>query len=313
MEKSAEDKIGMDLGGDSSEKTRVSRIIKRTKRFLENTDKKVGWKLFRNWSGGIGTIAGNISLYRARIGSDIPKADTDPLEKGYLDLGQTVDPSDIEDLRQKYEALLEEHGETRKIDDEVFSHYLSASNFDYSEQFPEFSELMTEELKTVLQQHFGSHVRPVTWNLKRTFNIPEDEVEDVGEWKWHLDFYTPELLRVFVLLKDTGLDQGPTYVINRSESRKIMKNHSYSDINTEEGVVEEKARVEALTGPAGTTYVLNPHQNIHKAGNVESGKERDVLVFTVGPSSSPLDADWGEHCEEYIKDYTELTGLGRLI
>ena len=107
--------------------------------------------------------------------------------------------------------------------------------------------------------------------------------------KWHVDGSGKDIAKVFVFLHDTDIDQGPTCIASKSQSRALLKAGYKIRKDSEKGVAEaeqlEKNPENIMVGVNGDVFYFDPNYCIHKAGVPSTGCHRDMLMIIAVPAA----------------------------
>ncbi|MFB6190591.1 MAG: hypothetical protein ABEJ91_03395 [Candidatus Nanohaloarchaea archaeon] len=279
----------------------------------ERIDKVLGEKLFQNRSGLAGNLAAAAAERKASILSGADIENPGKPEKGYLELEDAINPGKVENVRKQHERLISEGvAEDARQDGELVTSNLRAGKMDFRDKMPGVRELLSPAIRETVKNYYGTYFRPAYVRSYRNYHVPGEIEKRVEPKLWHLDYFTPDHLRVFIPLDDVSADDGPTQALSWRQTSSLMKRHSYGELNQVDGPAAEREHVE-FTGKTGSAFFMNPARSLHRAGNPLPGHHRDVLVFTFEPAAEPLEDDWLENIDRYTKSFQDMTGLSRLL
>jgi hypothetical protein len=214
---------------------------------------------------------------------------------GYATLTQTAPAGVLQQIAAQYRRLIddEEHSIVRT----KFSRMVFAAQ----RVMPSIRELLTPEMKQVLEDYYGSYFKVVYVCFYRTEHIPP-EIAARGEAfsnHWHCDRMPTDLITIMTNLGEVTGDDGPFLIQSRARTRQLMRIgfRDRSDYNLPPEVMEDEAHVVRLIGPVGTTMLCDNQCCLHRASIPGPGRVRDIGSFQVAPSHEPLRDNWLEQIE----------------
>lgn len=262
---------------------------------VDRANKKIGRTVFKNTNGVINNAAGRSKIAKARLLSDYESRGNDDADglksQGYVDLGQIVDADTIGSIQNQYEELLDSaHAyPLREYDGEVYSRAISRIH----ERIPELGELLTDEVRDIVRDYYGSYIGVKHLHAWRNYHAPENILRETEIYSdsWHCDGMVTDVVKLFVNLSDVTEADGPFHILSRDYSKKLI-NEGY-ERNREQMPDEfvDENYVNKATGPAGTGMVCTTWNCFHRAGHIEEGHTRDIVQFQFVPSSEPLPED----------------------
>ncbi len=159
---------------------------------------------------------------------------------------------------------------------------------DFFELFPECSQLLTDRTKTTLHQYYGANFQVFNIHIYRTYRPSDDsELGDGGAYGstlcWHQDASPSDTLKLFFLLGDVSIEDGPMLMLNRKKSQDIIS--SYKVFNHKKhGRPQQFESIQydmAYCGQKGTGLIVNTNTCLHRA-SIPSTKPRDMITFYLG-------------------------------
>lgn len=286
--------------------------------YIRPIDRKIGNFALRSPVESQKYLFGKLAIKRSQLRSDLESTDnelSDELrDQGYLSLGQPFDTKLIEKIREKYNEVITDPELTRvrgEADGKIYARGVKRDLL--FELIPELKELINDDIQKVVKGYYGSHFKILRASFYRTSHVPPEVAKDTEVYNdyWHVDGRTTDHLKLFVLFSDTTERDGPMHVLSKEESKRIVKMNNGFD-RREDGIpgefIEQNARdIERFTGQPGSVMIANTQKILHRAGHPEPGRDRDLLMFYLAPSSTPLPDDWDE--EEIAPSNGRLTRL----
>lgn len=279
------------------------------------TDRKLGQFAFDKPVGFRNVVAGNLALKRAQRSSDVRVDIDQEVNDEFVELGRPFDNSLIQTIQDKYESLIEDHRYGKILSEYEGKEYLRSlgswdDDFDLFEQIPELTDLIDDNVAALIRQYYGSHFQPIRVQAYRTYHIPEWVIEETELYSnyWHCDAHPVDHVKLFVYLSDVSEADGPFHVIDKNETERLLEaGFNRGTEGVPNGVVEREADVIKFTGEAGTTAMANTQKLLHRAGNPDEGRHRDMLMLQFAPATEPLSDDWTQQAgRDIINGYSRL-------
>lgn len=280
-------------------------LIKKSVNTLRDIDqvdalnKNLGQAVFKNTNGVINNAAGRSDIAKARLFSDYTPTNNDQAaelkSKGYLDLGQIIDEETITSIQDQYADLIEseESYVRQEHDGEVYSRSINQIH----ERIPELGELLTDDVKEIVRDYYGSYISVKHLNAWRNYHAPDEVLEETEIYSdsWHCDGMVTNVVKLFVNLSDVTEADGPFHILSRDSSRKLLsKGYERNREEMPDEYVSEDEIVRA-TGSAGTAMLCTTWNCYHRAGHIAAGNDRDIVQFQFVPATEPLPdspAEW---------------------
>lgn len=281
----------------------------------DKTDRKLGQFAFDRPIGFRNVVAGSLALKRARHSSDVPIDDDEQVDEEFVELGRPFDDSLIETIQDKYQNLIEDDRYGKVISEYEGNPYLRSlgswdGDFDLFEQIPELVDLLDNRVTTFIRQYYGSHFQPIRVQAYRTYHIPNRVIEETELYSnyWHCDAHPVDHVKLFVYLSDVTEADGPFHIIDETETERLLEaGFNRGTEGVPDGVVEREADLIKFTGEAGTTAMANTQKLLHRAGNPDEGRHRDMLMMQFAPATEPLPDDWTQQAGRDITNgYSRL-------
>lgn len=268
-----------------------------------NTDLYLSKKVFKNDAGFAHNIHGtltNLKTKKNTINSNHPKASELNI-KGYTTLGTPFESSTIEKIVTKYNNLIEDNNESSIRTEFEGTVYSRMVNQIYK-KIPEIAELITDEIATIIKQHYRSDFQVHHVLAWRNHHVPPEVVakKELFASHWHCDGRDTSRITLFVNLSDVTEEHGPLHVQSKERTKELIKlgfggRHQY---NLSMEIVEDPKYVIKNIGPSGTAVLCNPQLCFHRAGIPEPSKIRDMLEIRFKPSNEPLPQNWLQLIDE---------------
>lgn len=290
----------------------------RSRAFLP-IDRRAGSLAFGNPNGFLSSIGAAGALRKAQFLSDYdPTAEIDPRarqlrETGYVRLDERFDEALVDTVQQSFDEMIRDESNLLGWDPEEYDEtFLKAVGNDLLEHAPEAARFLTPEIGRIVSDYYRSHFQVRQCWAYRNFHIPEDVSEDVYANYWHVDYHSPDHLKLFVNLTDVDADSGPLHVTSTADTSRLAKREISWRRNVEgvpDKLVEREAACETLTGKRGAAMLVNTHRVLHRAGVPAEGRSRDLFQYVFAPASKPLPYDWYERGLEGLTDAHLLRAL----
>ena len=114
--------------------------------------------------------------------------------------------------------------------------------------------------------------------IKRNYPIPQNYTKEAYSNFFHCDAYTLNLFKIFINLQDIDETNGPFILVKKNQAKSFIKKSNYKN----RLLYDEKKAKDCYfvnTGQKGDSLLCNTTELLHRAGNVQSGKHRDVLFL----------------------------------
>ncbi len=274
------------------------RVIRKT---YEKVDESAGKKLFGNTVGLSRNVLGQFSqnLNKKNIGKTSFLAEK-LLDKQYLTVGKPFDALLMNKIKERYDKMIRDNNYSFVVSEYEGKEYQRFIKFAIK-NIPELKKLLTDEIVDIIEGYYGSHFKVIRVSCWRNYHIPT-EIEDKNELfsnKWHCDKRSTKLLKLFVNLSDITEKDGPFHVQSKQQTKELMQKgfNSRADYNIPTDVLEDPQHVVKAIGKSGSVFFSNTQFCLHKAGNPDEGKYRDMIQWIFEPSRKPLEENWEEDVE----------------
>lgn len=235
--------------------------------------------------------------------------------RGYVLLKEAYPPGLVRRIQEKVtEALAKTESRLPRQhaapDGNQYSWYVK----DLAAVLPEVRELLTDELVAAVESHYRSYMSVFKVKCYRNYPVPEEVYaqRELHSNHWHMDHHRGAgLLKIFYLVNDVTDEDGPLCLQPRPRTLFLMRNGfgDRDDYLLSKSVMEDPEHVFKLVGPAGTAVVCDTTICLHRAGKVAPGRHRDIIMFQLKPSKTPLSSNWLEDPQvTYLSD--ALLGFG---
>lgn len=283
--------------------TRIINLAKRALYYRNPINIWLGRKVYQNDSGYISNFVGSYVLHQAKKNSGFsfnqyPTSDyTNNLkEEGWVKIERFFDECDITDVRSDFVNFCE----GRQVPDSLRLEASSITMKDaFFDTFPGVKKLINDKVKSFLRSYYQSYFQILNVHLYRIYSVPDSKRHE-GNYHaygatecWHNDGSSVESIKLFVLIDDVGMQNGPMHLLSRGVTQEILKKkfNFYKD-GRPGGKLDEKFHPVQFTGKAGDILLANPNTCLHRASSPVPGAHRDMLVFYISCSERPLEPDW---------------------
>ena len=210
------------------------------------------------------------------------------------------------------------------IDSVDFAKYIS-SQIKYQSVKPEnfsfyfdINNEMKNEIKSHVNNKFGNLLRELEklYNskitiakiaIKRNLSIEKNINKEFYSNFYHLDSCVYTHFKLFINLSDIKINQGPLHIYSKKDTKKFIKVNKYKSRNN---YVDNELNELLIknTGRLGESFIANTSECLHKAGSVEKGYQRDVIVITFIVTPEVI-TNKGDNFFFYEKKYPESIWL----
>ena len=160
--------------------------------------------------------------------------------------------------------------------------HLISKSYDEN-NIPEYLIKIIKDNKNLIERFLGKNFITDKAQFFRNYNIPDYlESHDIYSNIWHHDSaHGPKLLKIFVLLRDTNIDDGPFHFLDRKSTIKNWDRlrHRWSFENLRE--VKKYKEEQVLTGKKGDYIIISTSICMHRASIPK--KSRDMVQITIYP------------------------------
>lgn len=225
---------------------------------------------------------------------------------GAVKLGIIYPEELINSIKSKYDKLIEDDNyslQCQTFEGQVFTRMINQAWV----QFPEVKELITPELKKLLEEYHGNfQVKHV--GISRNYSIPQSLVEKKhAAANWHnddqADWYDENgnqiaVSKIFINISDVTDKDGPLHLNPKDRSVELIKSgfKNRFNWNVSQEVLEDKKYLVKSTGKKGSAMWGTMRYCLHRAGIPEQGHQRDMIIIQIESSKEPLKENWPENC-----------------
>ncbi len=265
-----------------------------------------GHKIYGNDSGFIANYVGNLVIKRSRvnksksINQQIVKKGIHLKEKGYAFLDLNIERETISEINEEFRKEIKQM--TVPADGRL--EISSINNKNFYNKLASTKNVFNSEIIQILEYYYQASFKLLNTHIYRTINISKDDGQEAfGSTEyWHNDSSTVDSLKLFILLNDTDEKNGPMHLIDKNDTRKIIKNgfSKYKE-GVSNGVIENKCNVIKFVGNAGSALIADTNVCLHRGDIPEPSFYRDMLVFYLSVSDNPFKGIVDEDCvkEQY--------------
>lgn len=260
------------------------------RQMIETLDRRLGMAAYGLPNGFLTNTVARLTLWRARRSHPGDAAGFRIPAEPYRELGQPYPEEHISGLQDAVTAAFESDAAVEKrINGTVTQRTVTSDQFSFHDH-TDLRNVFPDTVKQAVEDHLGSYFSVARAEAFQNFAIPADKRDGgVSTFKWHTDFQPPSTVQLFITLTDVTPDDGPTEI---AEAPPTAFTSGDRDYNTATSVSPDE--ITQMTGPAGTAYLFSPMRRLHRAGFVEPGHKRELILFELVPSSEALHEDWPE-------------------
>lgn len=134
------------------------------------------------------------------------------------------------------------------------------------------------------QKWFSKGFRIYSCHIYRTKHVKNGDAYGATT-NWHIDGSAMDVLKVFVLLRDVGPNNGPMEALTTPDRLVPNQARFYLENGSDDPLCEKGTEVFTLCGRAGSVFVIPPNFFYHRATIPDYGHTRDMMVFSLIGSS----------------------------
>ena len=179
---------------------------------------------------------------------------------------------------------------------------------------PSLEKLINRTVQNTLECFFKSHFRIVNYHLYRNSKPNNMGPQDAygATANWHTDGSTSESIKLFFMLSDITVNNGPMEILSIKDTKKVIKSGNFYFPDTQNrtnAYVDEFVKTTSLKGKPGTCFYALTNDVLHRATIPNEGQHRDLIVFYITSSSK------SRSVARQLREakYREVYGLERLF
>jgi len=263
---------------------------------VRRADQKLGRLVFGNTAGFRNNAGGARRLGRARSSGGDPPAGGPYAALRDEHCHVFSDPADASGVSDRFDALIDDPERSlgrgskgARSRDIVFSRILR----DATDLFPEARLLLDAPLQDALGAYFGGFYRIRDVLAWRNYHFDPQDVggREVYSDHWHCDEIPTDIIKYFVVLKETTPEHGPFLFRTRTGTREALRRGyvSRKSYGLPAGDLDDGPHVGRLVGPAGARALCNTAICLHRASVPARGLVRDIVQIQFQASDRPFD------------------------
>lgn len=214
---------------------------------------------------------------------------------------ETVTEEKVDAIAQKFDTIIRSGIGVHIRAQDNSGNPLSLTLKEPMRALPEFSELITRDIRNSIESYYNSYFTITSVFAWRNLPIPEQlqKERELYSSYWHYDQYKSTMLKLFVYLTDVNVTDGPFHYFTKPDSKKIVKSGFKGRDNNKnlKHTQRFKEYERQLLGKRGTTALVDTTTCLHRAGVPSSNSQRDICQFVIFPSKTPLPEKWWETLE----------------
>jgi hypothetical protein len=184
-----------------------------------------------------------------------------------------------------------------------FSQLLSPSDLDLSGPFLRFA--LDERLLGTTARYLGA--APFLESVELLYSKPIGGAPAQSQ-QWHRDRTDRRIVKVFVYAVDVTPRQGPLSLLSRSDSTRVPELLFHYVPDQQMARYVEPDRTVMLTGPTGTTIMIDTQACYHLGSRCQEPRLAYVAYYSSGFGYRPREGSW----DVSPGDRAGLSPLGRL-
>jgi hypothetical protein len=256
-------------------------------------------KIYGNTSGFLNNFR-NRNKYLTKVDESVKK--TDPqlyslVKYGFTKFPISYNESLIKNVQNKIQSLIEDDKysvPTSGYKNKIYGRAL----VEPYKTIPELSKLITDDVLSLLRKYYTSNFTITHILVRRNYFVPPEirEKHEMFSNFWHNDRDAPSQIKYFVHMTDVTEKDGPFHIQTKERTRELIKMGFGNRFNYKlsQDVLEDPKYVTKMLGPAGTSFFGNANACLHRAGDPEEGRIRDMITFVIELSDEPIKEDWIE-------------------
>jgi hypothetical protein len=213
-----------------------------------------------------------------------------------------VDPAMLKPVIEEFHRAIENEELSSSTTNPFFKeHGIEAMRLihDPLKAMPSLAPVLEGAITDIVSSCYGTPFICLLATPYRTYYVPPALVaqKEALSDRWHCDDRRTDLLKVFILLRDTDEDMGPFHALSRADTREAIRRgyRGRNDYSRARDWMESQAR--RLTGKVGDAMFCNTTLCLHRAGVPGPGRSRDQLELRFLPAVEGPGADWMEHMD----------------
>ncbi len=258
-----------------------------------------------NDAGIRGNVIGRLALLRGRRAWQRSHGGPPPQleqamrlrKEGFCPIRPTYPPGVLESVRAAY---LEQMASDTYSRWNGVGRYLTASRaiIDPARSLAGVDLLLTPGVQEILRSYYGGDFEVMHIRAWRTLHVPGVDTEtDAYSNQWHNDRDPVSMLRFFVYLSDgVTQDTGAFRIHPIPSTREIIRTGGYLHRTmispAAREMLEDPRRIAYFVGDTGDGCLANVELCLHRAGIPREGYNRDIVQFTLRPSTRRMGEGW---------------------
>jgi hypothetical protein len=175
---------------------------------------------------------------------------------------------------------------------------------------------LTKKLE-VLERYYNLKIALVHLKITRNYYDPNSNfVENYSNF-FHSDGYLFNLFKIFINLEDVDESKGPLTIVKKEKSKEFINFYSYDKRKYCSIVDQTDNFFYKNLGQKGDVFLCNTTELLHKAGEIEKNKSRDMLFleFVAYPFENSIHLYSFENMfdSSLDKKFAKIKGIKNLI
>jgi hypothetical protein len=279
----------------------VARAVPRVARGVrDDVDHKLGRAVFGNTAGLSFNLSGRHHRSRMARLSPRPRSHSLTAElhaQGCVRAPGLISPERLAPVVAAYDRAIEDPAHSSSLTNPFFlERGVDAIRCvtDPAKSMQEVAGLLEGTITEVVTSYYGSPFICLLASPYRTYHVPPNlaaQKEPISN-HWHCDGRRTDMLKVFILLRDTDESMGPLHVLSRPDTKTALHlgYRNRNELGPAAGFMEMNAK--RLTGKAGDAMFCNTTLCFHRADIPAPGKFRDMIEMRFFAAVEGPGADW---------------------
>jgi hypothetical protein len=265
-------------------------------------DNILGRKIYGNTNPFSKNLRGNMDIYISRAGTtrDRPRQYNDIAmnfkKHGCAMIAEHIPRDVVANIAKQHAKLIEDPSIYHLREDHKLSTgHARRTIYDAGLHIKGIDEFFTRELRELVEDCYKSYFDIMQVRTHRNYYVDKDvAARGIYSNKWHCDARKPSIYKIMTNLSDVTEQDGPFHIITKPRTRELLE-CGYIDRNNYGNAgkyIDDEKYIEKLVGPQSTAMICNTNECLHKAGRIEKGHYRDLMMIQMIPSSTPLTNSW---------------------
>ena len=238
-------------------------------------DERVGRTAFGNTAGVTFNIKGRLHLRSIKRQAALPKASNATADEirrnGCAYVPGLIDQARLAPVVEAFDKSIEDEQLSVSLTNPFFKDQgVEAIRcvWDAAKAMPQIAPLLDGAITSIVNAYYGTPFMCLLASPYRTYHVAPAlaaQKEPMSN-RWHCDVRRTDMVKVFILLRDTDDSMGPLHVLPKPDTKEALRRgyRSRDDLGPAAEWMESRAK--RLTGRAGDAMFANTTTCMHRAG-----------------------------------------------